>query len=440
MKDLRNAAQRRKRRKQDEIFGFSFLAAACAVLLLLTVSCRKSSDWIQFRGEGGRGATSTGISPPLALKWKFRLQLDGRTLRAFNPPVVKDDTIYFGSADGNFYALDIESGYMRWAFKSGAPINSVPFVDDEQVYFGSQDGKAYAVSRRDGLENWSFRAGRPINSSVERYKDSVIFVSDGGAVFFLSPEGQKQFHVPNSTWYHYTFQMYDDVMYFAPGPGSHSFGPYDTRQQRHLWVLETSYLDAIWYSFPALRNDLLFFSTLGYDGFEWYLSFYAFDRLSGRRVWQYEDSSRWGDSYTPDLDQLLLRGMELLDFMAPSVWKDLVIYAGGDAVVRAFDADTGNVVWEKEFDTPVSSAPIVAGDRIYFGLLGDGELEFYEGQTGEAPARGSAPRLVCLSARDGRFLWDMELEGAILSAPVAAGKRLMFGTDKSVFYILEEVF
>jgi hypothetical protein len=34
----------------------------------------------------------------------------------------------------------------------------------------------------------------------------------------------------------------------------------------------------------------------------------------------------------------------------------------------------------------------------------------------------------------------METEGAILSAPVIAGKRIIFGTDKSVFYVLEEVF
>jgi outer membrane protein assembly factor BamB len=236
--------------------------------------------------------------------------------------------------------------------------------------------------------------------------------------------------------------MYDDVMYFAPGPlwQPHSFGPYDINQQRYLWILDTAALDAIWYSFVAIRGYLLFFSTLGYDGYEWYLSFYAYDRLSGERVWQYEDFSRWGPSYSPDLDQLLLRGIDLLDFMAPALWDDLVIYSGGDAVVRAFDADTGNLRWEKEFDTPISSAPTIAGDRIYFGLLGDGGVELFGSESGRASPPGNAPQLVCLSARDGRLLWRMELEGAILSAPVIAGGRLMFGTDESVFYILEEVF
>jgi len=419
------------------------LRAALPCLLLLAASCRPSSDWIQFRGEGGRGAAASPVRPPLGLKWKLRLQLDGRTLHAFNPPVVKGNTIYFGSADGNFYALDIDSGFMRWVFKTGASINSVPFVDEDQVYFGSQDGKAYAVSRKSGEEIWNFPTGRPVNSSVQRYKDRVIFTSDGGSSFFLTPEGVPAAEIPNPVWYYHTYQMYDDVMYFAPGPPDrpHSFGPYDTRTGTYHWVLETAELNATWYSFPAIEKDLLFFSTAGYSEPAWELSFYAYDRRSGRRVWSYWDFSRWGPGYRPDLEGLFLRSLNLLDFMAPVVWKDSVIYAGGDSVVRAFHTRTGKLLWEKEFDLPVSSAPTVAGDRLYFGLLGE-ESATVEGRRDfrDAPAPRRQPRLICLSARNGGTLWSMETEGAVLSAPVVAGGRLMFGTDRSMFYILEEVF
>ena len=415
------------KRQPARLFGI-ILAA------LLLAACSASSDWVQFRGEGGRGAALRSIKPPLGVKWKLRLQLDGRTLHAFNPPVVKGDTIYFGSADGNFYALDIESGYMRWVFKSGAAINSVPYADEERVYFGSQDGKAYAVSRRDGTEVWNFMTGRPVNSSVQRYKDIVLFTSDGGASFFLTPEGERITQIPNPVWYYHTYQMYDDVMYFAPGPieRPQSFGPYDINTGRHLWLIDTGELGAIWYSFPAVKDDLLYFSTAGYSNLAWDLSFYAYDRKTGKRMWEYRDFSRWGSSYFPDLEELFIRSLNLLDFMAPAVWKNSVIYSGGDAVVRAFHAKTGRLSWEREFDTPVSSAPTVAGDRIYFGLLGD--------EDPYRPSGGRPPKLVCLSARNGRLLWEMDLEGAVLSAPVIAGRRLMFGTDRSMFYILEEVF
>ena len=62
---------------------------------------------------------------------------------------------------------------------------------------------------------------------------------------------------------------------------------------------------------------------------------------------------------------------------------------------------------------------------MYFGVLGDD---------------ANPPKLVCLSAKDGSLLWQMDIEGSILSAPVIAGKRIIFGTDESVFYVLEKVF
>jgi outer membrane protein assembly factor BamB len=144
-------------------------------------------------------------------------------------------------------------------------------------------------------------------------------------------------------------------------------------------------------------------------------------------VWEQHRDGVWPNPYWDEEDvwELFLRDAELLDFMAPTIWKDLVIYTGGDVMARAFDARTGSLRWERAFDMPVSSAPTVAGGRVYFGILGDNR---------------TPPQLVCISARDGRLLWQMETEGALLSAPVIAGKRIIFGTDKNVFYVLEEVF
>lgn len=399
----------------------------CLLAFAFSGGCSRASDWVRFRGEGGRGLSKTRISPPLGVRWKIKLQTgESERIQALNPPVVIGDTVYFGSEDGNFYALDLESGYMRWVFKSGAEINSIPYADSNQVYFGSKDGKAYALSRGDGREIWSFQTESQINSQVERYGDYVIFVSDSDAIYFLSPEGEEEFRIDNPGWFHFTYLMDDGVMYFATGPRVELIGPYDITRREFLWFVPYHEIAASWYSFPAVRGDLLYFSAAsGYNGMQ--MAFYAFDRRTGQRVWeQYREGVWKGREWDEDaVWELFLRDEELLDFMAPAIWKDLVIYTGGDTMARAFDAKTGALRWEQGFDMPVSSAPTIAGDRVYFGLLGDDY---------------SPPRLVCISARDGRFLWQMETEGAILSAPVIAGRRIIFGTDKSVFYVLEEVF
>jgi outer membrane protein assembly factor BamB len=336
------------------------------------------------------------------------------------------DTIYFGSGDGNFYALDVESGYMRWVFKSGAPINSIPYADSNQVYFGSKDGKVYALLRENGQEIWSFLTESQVNSQVQRYKDHIIFVGDADAIYFLSPQGEEQFRINNPGWYNFTFLMHDDVMYFATGPQGDLVGPYDLKEREFLWFLPYHEIRASWYSFAAVWKDLVYFGTASYSG-ELYMGFYAFNRHTGDLVWEQHHEGFWNNLPLDEeaLFWIFYQDVERLDFMAPAVWKDLVIFTGGDTKARAFDAKTGDLRWEMAFDMPISSASTIAGDKVYFGLLGNDDT----------PAQ-----LVCISARNGNLLWNMETEGSLLSAPVIAGKRIIFGTDKSVFYVLEEVF
>jgi len=403
------------------------LLGAALLVSLALAGCRSRADWVQFRGDRGSGSTRNAIYPPLAVKWKLKLQAEGQTAYAFNNPVVMGGTIYFGSTDGNFYALDIDSGYMRWVFKTQGSINSVPFADDTQVYFGSNDGSAYALNREDGKLAWSFYTGHTIQSTVIGYESSIIFISDAGAAYVFSRDGVLQHQIPNPTWFNFSFQVYDDVMYFAPGPEDRpqSFGAYDLRTRSYLFILDTMLFNATWYSFPALRGSNLYFATVDTGGgLDWLYNYYAYDRLSGELLWRYTDFASWGSNPPRDPWSLWERDLELLDYMAPALWRNLVIYTSGDAAVRAFDGRSGRLAWSRTLDYPASAAPAVAGDRVYLGMSGD---------------LANPPRLLALSARNGRTLWEMETEGEILSAPLIAGKWVIFGTDRHVFYVLEEV-
>jgi outer membrane protein assembly factor BamB len=360
----------------------------------------------------------------LGIRWKINLQSGDEKIRSLNPPIVMGDTIYFGSDDGNFYALDVESGYMRWVFKSGAEINSIPSSDKDNIYFGSKDGKLYALSCKTGQVIWTFQAESQINSQVQRYGDYVIFVGDADAVYFLSPQGEEKFRIRNPGWYNYSFLVDDGIMYMGTGPTTELVGPFDIKKREFLWYMDSHDMDASWYSFTAVKGNLLYMGTATVARDTTYLGYHAFDRNTGKVVWRrYFDGKFHSNSY--DVWEYFFRDVDILDFSSPAVWKDLVIFTGGDNTARAFDAKSGELRWEKEFNTPVSSAPTIASGRVYFGLMGDNYIP---------------PRLVCISARDGRLLWQMETEGSILSAPVIAGKRVIFGTDKSVFYVLERVF
>jgi outer membrane protein assembly factor BamB len=421
------------------------LLGLCLFALFLALGCRERADWVMFRGEQGRGSTPNSLYPPLALKWKLQLQVTNEPARAFNPPIVLDDTIYFGSTDGNFYALDAASGFMHWVFKSKGEINSVPFGDKEQIYFGSNDGRVYAISRKTGEQIWEFDTGHLVQSTITRYKDNIIFTSDYGNSFFLSPEGQLKYVLPNPVWMYHTFQVYADVMYFAPGPleQPHSFGAFDINRQTYLWILDTSTMDGLWYSFPALEGNTLHYATCDFSEYGFSFNYYALQRETGEILWLNNAESDFGEGIDISPVTLFYMNLELLDYMAPALWRDLVIYTSGDAVVRAFNTRTGELAWQKQFDYPTSSAPTVAGDRVYFGVRGDiplpGEPQALSSSRAVTTG-GRIPRLVCLAAETGKLLWEMELDGAILSAPVIGGKWLVFGTEANYFYVLEEVF
>ena len=403
------------------------------LLLIALAGCENRAHWVMFRGHRSQGYTRDSVRPPLAVKWKLKLQETPGKKRAFNPPIVVDDTIFFGSNDGNFYALDVESGYMRWVFKTLSPINSLPYADEEKVYFGSSDGFIYAVDRRTGKKVWDFDAGTPVNSTVIGYEDGIVFTSDVGASYFFSAAGELLHQIPNPVWLSHSFQIQDHIMYFAPGPPSnpHSFGAYDIREQAYLWFVDTRDDAPTWYSFPAMKGDTLHYgiSRLYSDG--WLLTYYGLDAATGEIRWIREEQAVLPDWPEPDHYALFRDALELLDYLAPALWRDLVIYASGDNVIRAFDARTGRPAWRREFLQPASSAPIVAGDRVYIGLRGSIDEDTL--------VKPYPSLLVCLSARTGKVLWEFETDGDILSAPVIAGDWIVFGTDNSFFYVLEEV-
>jgi eukaryotic-like serine/threonine-protein kinase len=84
-----------------------------ALFLLLLVLCAPAScdDATMFRGN----PQHTGVYGRSAvqrfnrIKWRFHT--DGRVISS---PAVSNGIVYVGSADGNLYAIDRESGTQKW--------------------------------------------------------------------------------------------------------------------------------------------------------------------------------------------------------------------------------------------------------------------------------------------------------------------------------------
>src|SRR3954468_6146799 len=96
-----------------------------------------------------------GISRLRGVKWKFRTE---RVIEAcFSSPSVSDGVLYVGSDDSYLYALNAQSGELKWRFKTGDVVYSSPTIVNGVVYVGSHDGHLYAVDAKTGKELWRFR-------------------------------------------------------------------------------------------------------------------------------------------------------------------------------------------------------------------------------------------------------------------------------------------
>jgi eukaryotic-like serine/threonine-protein kinase len=106
-------------------------------------------------------------------------------------PAVDAGTVYVGSWDSYFYALDARSGVQRWRFKTGVDpkihnqegIQSSALVANGLVYFGCRDSNFYALEAATGRLRWSFsNKGSWVISSPVVYRDVVYFATSDSAL------------------------------------------------------------------------------------------------------------------------------------------------------------------------------------------------------------------------------------------------------------------
>ena len=107
------------------------VARACLLVLpflsFLTLASRAEDAWM-FRGNPTHSGVyaAAGVASFSGLKWK--VHTGGMVIGS---PAVMERSVYFGSTDGNLYAVDAESGAQRWKFDAKSRIPSSPAVAEK---------------------------------------------------------------------------------------------------------------------------------------------------------------------------------------------------------------------------------------------------------------------------------------------------------------------
>jgi serine/threonine-protein kinase len=156
--------------------------------------------------EGRLGATSAVVAMDLDKRsqvWRYPAT-GGLKQPLRGAPVIDSGTVYVGSDDGNVYALDEKTGAKRWAFQTGARVQTSPAVAGGAVFViadNSSSGQStlFALDAATGKLRWNYSPrGVALNSSPPTVAGDRVFVGFGdrtvkavdaasGAVLWSSP-------------------------------------------------------------------------------------------------------------------------------------------------------------------------------------------------------------------------------------------------------------
>lgn len=267
-------------------------------------------------------------------------------------PAVFDGVVYFGSGDGNIYALDVSTGAVRWRFQTGDVVHASPAIADGTVYIGSWDSYFYALDAKTGKEKWRYKTGedRKIYNQVgiqasAAVVDGVVYFGCRDSKFYAldAKSGEKRWEYSNhGSWVITSAAVKNGKVYFATS---------DSTTIRALDIktgAETFTLKLKWpmFSSPAIAGEMLYIGS--HEG-----RLTAIDFATQKVAWDFQTdgSKQNGPAFTkPDGTPNYALAFE------SNFYDDIV--AGGTKMLTV---------------GAILSSPVVVKGVIYFGST-DGNL------------------------------------------------------------------
>jgi outer membrane protein assembly factor BamB len=101
---------------------------------------------------------------------------------------IRDNILYAGSVDRKVYAIDLQSGDVRWAARLAGMVTGGVLVAGDTVFAASSrpEGRIYALRRSSGKQIWRTSAS-PIGAPLALIDDVLIAQTQRGEVLGLNP-------------------------------------------------------------------------------------------------------------------------------------------------------------------------------------------------------------------------------------------------------------
>ena len=271
-----------------------------------------------------------------------------------------------------------------WKFKTGGPVNSSPVVADGAVYIGSDDHRIYALNARKWGVKWEFEAGDRILYAPTVYDGTVYFSARDNKVYALdAATGKKKWDFQADGWINAPVAAFRQRIYF----GSFS---------RKIYILNA----------VTGKEESLEVSSIEIGRFRYISSDGEFYPMDARL-----QASKWRKALPPSESW-------------PARANGVVYIGARDNILRAFDYNTQEIIWQFSADGWVDSSPAVADGMLYFGSR-DGYVYAF-GNATDAPQRekNHADKKTGVITRDRVRIYDKLNDKAKIIALLNEGRSL----------------
>jgi outer membrane protein assembly factor BamB len=288
-------------------------------------------------GGGGRRTRfvpAVKVPPPDGPPaWTF----DGRTLIEF-PPAVRDGLVVFGTNSGRVFALDADSGDVRWARRQKGEIAATPAITEDAVYVSSMDGvlSAYGLA---GTHRWDFSTGSPIESSP-LVVDGLVYVgAHNGRLYAVDARTGRQ---------RWSFQAPGDIKgsaalangYVVVGDYAGNVHALDPRTGAERWT----YTGGVrFYGGPAVSGSTIVIGDVGG-------AVIALDARTGAERWRHST----GGAYV---------------YSTPAIADGTAFIGSYTGTFQALSLDDGSVRWSFDVGGRISGSATVVDGVVYVARL-----------------------------------------------------------------------
>jgi outer membrane protein assembly factor BamB len=276
-------------------------------------------------------------------------------------PVLFNNTLYVGTADGQLVALTSDTGQVKWMRQLSSSIDAALVVADNRLLARTLDSHVYALDLATGEIIWQVQYEAPAlalqgEPAVTVEEDKVFVAWENGLVEALSLETgvrlwQQRLATPKGRTdlermvdIQARPYLFDGRLYVVAFHGK--LAALDSDSGALVWVKDfSSYRDlAVWQDRLIVVDDT---DVL-----------YAYDLITGTRIWQQEE----------------LKYRQLTDL---TLWNDRIITADEKGLIHFVSPVNGQFTARiKHHSQPVVKT-IVLGNRIIV-IDGEGYLSLYQ--------------------------------------------------------------